>query len=200
MFTSTQARLSISLIFSLSSFILQIGISMKNNTYFKSTLLATALAASMNGSLAFAEDNLNQANQSTYTTAFKALDVDGNNTLSESEAKKEKLFAKNKEFVAADANYDGSLNEEEYTNYKSKVEQKNVKRVANDSLITSKVKANLLKEEGVKSLKVSVETNQGAVILSGFVETEAQIYMAVKIATETEGVKSVKNSLAIKKQ
>lgn len=173
---------------------------MKNNTYFKSTLLVTALAVSMTSSLAFAQDNLNEANQNTYTTSFKALDVDANATLTENEAKKEKLFAKNKSFVEADANYDGLLNEEEYTNYKSKNEQKNVKRVASDSLITSKVKANLLKEEGVKSLKVSVETNQGAVILSGFVETEAQIYMAVKIATETEGVKSVKNSLAIKKQ
>ena len=56
-----------------------------------------------------------------------------------------------------------------------------------------------LKEEGIKSLKVSVETHQGVVLLSGFVETEAQIQMAGKIAAETEGVKSVKNSLILKK-
>jgi hyperosmotically inducible protein len=173
---------------------------MKNNTNFKFTLLVTAFSLSMASSLAFAIDNINDANQSTYNTAFKALDVDSNNTLTEAEAKKEKLFAKNKNFVAADANYDGSLSEEEYTNYRSKVEQKNVKRVANDSLITSKVKANLLKEEGIKSLKVSVETHQGVVVLSGFVDTEAQIYMAGKIATDTEGVKSVKNSLSVKKE
>jgi osmotically-inducible protein OsmY len=37
------------------------------------------------------------------------------------------------------------------------------------------------------------------VLLSGFVETEAQIYHAAKIAAETEGVTSVKNSLVLKK-
>jgi hyperosmotically inducible protein len=172
---------------------------MKNNTHFKSTLMMIALAASFGSSQAFALDSSNEANKGIYNSSFKALDTDSNNTLTQLEAKKEKLFATNVNFVAADTNYDGLLNEEEYTNYRSQAEQKNVKRVLNDSLITSKVKANLLNEEGVKSLKVSVETHQGAVILSGFVDTEAQIYMAGKIATETEGVKSVKNSLMIKK-
>lgn len=172
---------------------------MKNNTQFKSTLLVIALATSAASSQAFALDNLSEVNQNTYTTSFKALDTDNSNSLTQSEAQKEKLFSQNKNFVAADTNDDGSLNEEEYTNYRSQVEQKSVKRVVNDSLITSKVKANLLKEEGIKSLKVSVETHQGTVILSGFVESEAQIYLVEKIAKDTEGVKSVKNSLIIKK-
>jgi hyperosmotically inducible protein len=171
---------------------------MKNNTYFKSTLLVMALTTSAVSTQAFALDDLGNVNQSAYTTSFKALDVDNSNTLTKSEAKKEKLFSKH--FTAADKNKDGTLDEQEYSNYKSKSEQKGVKRIANDSVITSKVKGNLLKDEGLKSLKVSVKTNQGVVLLSGFVETEDQIQQAEKIAAETEGVTSVKNSLLLKKE
>ena len=95
-------------------------------------------------------------------------------------------------FKALDTDNDGTLN-------RTQVEQKTVKRVASDSLITSKVKGKLLKDEGLKSLKVSVETHQGIVLLSGFVATEDQIQQAEKIAAGTEGVKSVKNSLVLKK-
>lgn len=167
---------------------------MKNQTKFESSLLVIALSLS---SHAFAMDNLDNVNQSAYTTSFKALDVDSNNTLTKSEAKKEKLFAKH--FTSADKNNDGTLDEQEYTEYKSHAEQKTVKRVVKDSVITSKIKGSLLKDEGLKSLKVSVKTHQGVVLLSGFVETEDQIQQAGKIAAETEGVKSVENSLLLKK-
>lgn len=170
---------------------------MKNNTHFKSTPLFIALAVSLVSSQAFAVDNMNDANQSAYTTAFKALDVDNSGTLTKTEAKKEKLFSKH--FSAADKDKDGTLDEKEYTNYKSQAEQENIKRIAKDSVITSKVKGSLLKDEGLKSLKVSVKTYQGVVLLSGFVETESQIKQAEEIAAGTEGVKSVKNSLVLKK-
>jgi hyperosmotically inducible protein len=168
---------------------------MKNHINIKSSLLVIALAASTQ---AFAIDDLSEVNHSAYTTAFTALDADNNGTLTKSEAKKEKLFAKH--FSAADKNNDGTLDEQEYTNYKSQTEQKNVKRVLSDSVITSKVKGNLLKDEGLKSLKVSVKTNHGVVLLSGFVETEDQIQQAGKIASDVEGVKSVENSLLLKKE
>ena len=170
---------------------------MKNNTHFKLTLLAAGLVASSGSTLAFALDNVNGADQSAYITSFKALDIDNSNSLTKSEVKSEELFAKH--FAAADKNNDGTLDQEEYTNYKSQAEQKNVKRIAKDSVITSKVKGNLLKDEGLKSLKVSVKTHQGVVLLSGFVETEDQIQQAEKIAAATEGVKSVKNGLVLKK-
>ena len=168
-----------------------------SHSHFKSTLLAVALASTLSVH-AFAADDLSAGNQSAYTTSFKALDVDNNSTLTKAEAKKEKLFAKH--FAVADTDNDGTLDEQEYTNYKSKSEQKAVKRVVKDSVITSKVKGNLLKDEGLKSLKVSVKTNQGVVLLSGFVETEDQIKQAGKIASEIEGVKSVENSLLLKKE
>jgi hyperosmotically inducible protein len=169
---------------------------MKNNTAFTSALLVLVFAASSIPSLAIAADSMATINQSSYVKAFKALDVDNSKTLSKTEAAKEKLFAK--DFAAADKNNDGSLDQAEYTEHKSQTEQANVKRIANDSLITSKVKASLLKEEGLKSMNVSVTTYKGTVLLSGFVETENQVQQAEKIAATIDGVKTVKNSLIVK--
>jgi hyperosmotically inducible protein len=169
---------------------------MKQNTAIKSSLLVLVFAASSISSLAFAADSMTNINQSSYNKAFKALDVDNSKTLSKTEAAKEKLFAKN--FAAADKNNDASLDQNEYTEYKSQTEQANVKRIANDSLITSKVKGSLLKEEGMKSINVSVTTYKGTVLLSGFVETENQVQQAEKIAAAIDGVKTVKNSLLVK--
>ena len=170
---------------------------MKNDLKFKSTLLISALVLGVGSPLAFAMGGANDIDQTTYTTAFKALDTNNDGKLSKDEVKNEKPFAKN--FAAADKDHDGTLDQEEFSNYKSKREQKEVKRIASDSLITSKVKAKLLGDEGLKSFNVSVETSHGVVLLSGFVTTEAQIQQAAKIAAETEDVKSVKNSLVLKK-
>lgn len=170
---------------------------MKNIFNLKSTMILTALVLGVSGAQVFAGDITDDAGQSAYTKAFKALDTDASGTLTKSEVKKEKLFYQN--FSAADKDNDNTLDEQEYTNYKTHAEQKNVKRIASDSVITSKVKGKLLKDEGLKSLKISVETNQGEVILSGFVTTEDQIQQAEKIAAGIKGVKSVKNSLVLKK-
>lgn len=172
---------------------------MKNYTNFKSNLLVIALAfGSESAPVLAADSTLTDGNESAYTTAFKALDSDNDGTLTKLEVKSEKLFAKH--FDAADKDTDGTLDEQEYTNYKTNAEQKNMKRVGSDSMITSKIKGNLMKDEGLKSLKVHVKTHQGVVLLSGFVETEDQISLAGKVAAETEGVKSVKNSLLLKKE
>jgi hyperosmotically inducible protein len=170
---------------------------MKSNSKIKSTVLVSALVLSIGSLQAAAMGAADDIDQTTYTTAFKSLDTNNDGKLSKDEVINEKPFAKN--FATADKNHDGTLDQEEFTSYKSKAEQKEVKRIASDSLITSKVKAKMLGDEGLKSLKVSVETHRGIVLLSGFVTTEDQIKQAVKIATDTEGVKSVKNSLVLKK-
>jgi len=172
---------------------------MKSNTNFKSTALVIALALSTGSLQAYAFGTAEDVDQTAYTTAFKALDTDNDGTLTKAEARKEKLFAGRGHFAAADKNHDGTLDQQEYTDYRTQAEQKNVKRVASDSVITSKIKGKLLKDEGLKSLKISVETHQGVVLLSGFVATENQIQQAEEIAAGTKGVKSVKNSLVLKK-
>lgn len=67
-----------------------------------------------------------------------------------------------------------------------------------DSVITAKVKSALLGDDAVKSFAVSVETVDGVVQLSGFVNTAAQKSAAGWDASSVKGVKSVKNDLIVK--
>ena len=67
-----------------------------------------------------------------------------------------------------------------------------------DSVITTKVKAELLEEPGLKSAEINVETFKGVVQLSGFVSSQANINKAVEVARAVRGVKSVKNDMRVK--
>ena len=69
-----------------------------------------------------------------------------------------------------------------------------------DSAITARVKAALLADPGLKSLAVSVETYRGAVLLSGFVNSDVQIQKAVAVTRSVSGVQSVNNDLHVKPQ
>jgi hyperosmotically inducible periplasmic protein len=71
-------------------------------------------------------------------------------------------------------------------------------RAVDDAWITSKVKSSLLADNLVSGTDVSVETYQGKVMLSGFVDAESQIDRAVEIAESTEGVQRVVNNLKLK--
>jgi hyperosmotically inducible periplasmic protein len=137
------------------------------------------------------------SNQDMYTREFKLLDVDNNEKLSAAEIKKDNLF-NGGGFGKADKNHNGSLTKDEYATYKSAVQQKEAKQVASDSSITSKIKSKYLLEKGIKSFKVSVETKDGIVVLSGFVDTESAKMRAEQIAASVSGVKSVKSALVVK--
>jgi osmotically-inducible protein OsmY len=67
-----------------------------------------------------------------------------------------------------------------------------------DSAITSKVKADILKEPSLKVSEISVKTFKGEVQLSGFVDSEAAIYKAIEIAWQVRGVKGVDNDMSLK--
>ncbi|MGB7816215.1 MAG: BON domain-containing protein [Methylotenera sp.] len=138
-----------------------------------------------------------EINQTSYQRDFKRLDVDGDGKVNAKEIKKDSLFDFSG-FSKADKNHNGSLNEDEYATYKSAVQQKEAKQVASDSAITSKIKSKYLLEKGIKSFKVSVETKDGVVVLSGFVDNEAAKTRAAQIASGVSGVKSVKNALIVK--
>ncbi len=137
------------------------------------------------------------SDQNIYQREFKVLDADGNSKLSASEATKDSIFDGGG-FNKADKNHNGSLNQDEYATYKSAVQQKEAKQAARDSAITSKVKANYLLEKNFRSFKVSVETKDGIVILSGFVDDEATKARAQRIAAGVKGVKGIKNGLVVK--
>ena len=67
-----------------------------------------------------------------------------------------------------------------------------------DSVITTKVKTELLAEPALKSLDVHVETANGTVMLSGFVPSQAEADKAVNVARNVKGVSKVQSSLRVK--
>jgi osmotically-inducible protein OsmY len=67
-----------------------------------------------------------------------------------------------------------------------------------DTVITTKVKAAILDEPGLKSAEINVETFKGVVQLSGFVSSRDSINKAVAVASGVRGVKSVKDDMRIK--
>jgi len=67
-----------------------------------------------------------------------------------------------------------------------------------DSVITTKVKSLLAKDDFLKSFQIGVETNKGTVQLSGFVASQQAVDKAGEIAHSVKGVTSVKNDLIVK--
>lgn len=67
-----------------------------------------------------------------------------------------------------------------------------------DSVITTKVKSLLARDDFLKSFRISVETFKGVVQLSGFVNTRDAVDKAEQIARSVKGVQSVKNDLVVK--
>jgi osmotically-inducible protein OsmY len=67
-----------------------------------------------------------------------------------------------------------------------------------DATVTARVKAALLNTAGVNSTAVNVETRQGVVQLSGFVDSRDMAQRAVDAAQRVGGVKSVKNDMRFK--
>jgi hyperosmotically inducible protein len=64
-----------------------------------------------------------------------------------------------------------------------------------DAAVTAKVKAALAATEGISGTDISVETQQGTVILTGKVADATQSQRAARVAGGVEGVRSVDNRL-----
>lgn len=67
-----------------------------------------------------------------------------------------------------------------------------------DSVITAKIKAEILDDPMLKVFQINVETFKGEVQLSGFVNSAGASARAVEIARKVKGVTSVKNSMVVK--
>ena len=70
--------------------------------------------------------------------------------------------------------------------------------IAIDSAITMKVKSALLADPDIKSLRIDVDTSDGAVTLNGTVPSAANAERAATVAKGVDGVKSVANRLTVK--
>jgi osmotically-inducible protein OsmY len=67
-----------------------------------------------------------------------------------------------------------------------------------NSVITTKVKAAILNEPGLKSFQISVKTYKDVVQLSGFVDSHQAARLAGNVAASVHGVSSVRNDLIVK--
>lgn len=70
--------------------------------------------------------------------------------------------------------------------------------VIDDSLLTTRVKAALMDNVDIKSFDIKVETRKGEVMLSGFVDSQAQIDHAVAVARAVPDVVAIDNKVSLK--
>ena len=68
-------------------------------------------------------------------------------------------------------------------------------QAVDDTEITTKVKAAIFAEPGLKTLQISVDTVKGVVTLSGTVDSQASSERAKAVAGAVAGVKEVANKL-----
>lgn len=67
-----------------------------------------------------------------------------------------------------------------------------------DAMITTKVKAGLVKAPNTSALAIKVETEKGVVMLSGFAESKAEAERAEQVAKGVQGVTRVQNTIKVK--
>ena len=127
---------------------------------------------------------------------FQKLDANHDGYIGRDEAARLRDFGR--AFSEADVNRDGKLDRDEFAKAQAIYDRVRAKAYLDDSVITAKVKAALIKDPEVKSLEVSVETNQGVVLLSGFVDNDKQMRRAQEIAASIQGVRNVKSNLLVK--
>jgi len=164
------------------------------------TLTVAGIAIAAAGTLAISTPLYADPEAATVDTArnpeFLKLDTNHDGYVTRDEAAKLRNFGK--AFTEADENHDGRLDKDEFLKALSIYDRIRAKAYLDDSVITARVKAALVKDPDVKALEVSVTTEKGTVLLSGFVDNEKQARRARAIAASIEGVKSVKSNLAVK--
>lgn len=77
-------------------------------------------------------------------------------------------------------------------------DQQTMGAYVDDATITTQIKSRMLKDENVSGTSISVETLNGTVMLSGFAKSSTERSTAEKIARDVNGVKSVKNEIAVR--
>ena len=102
-------------------------------------------------------------------------------------------------FRDADANRDDRLDSDEFTKARANDDGPRAGKAVDDAWIAAKVKALLLKDEGIKGADVEVRAHQGLVLLSGQVDHASQIARAENLARGVEGVRMVSNDLRVRR-
>jgi hyperosmotically inducible periplasmic protein len=127
---------------------------------------------------------------------FRSLDRNGDGFLSKDEVSHLQGYAR--AFDEADDNRDGRLSPDEFIKSESIRDRQELGKAVDDSVITAKVKTALLRERGLKSRDVHVETNQGRVLLSGFVDSDDQKQRAIAVTRRVDGVREVRDGINVR--
>ena len=162
-----------------------------NRAISRSTAIALAMSAAFGTARVMAADKPQEPGQK-----FEQLDRNHDGFLTRDEVRGIRDFGK--AFDQADENKDGKLDPAEFAKADAIHDRIAAGTYVDDSVITAKVKAALLKEPDLKSLDVSVETMRGEVLLSGFVKDEGQRQKAMKVAVAVNGVASVKDAMVVR--
>jgi hyperosmotically inducible periplasmic protein len=164
------------------------------HSLFRGALIALAssatAAATAGGNADVPEDNHQPS------ALFLQLDADHDGYVSSSEAATVRGFGR--AFADADDNGDEKLSADEFIKAEAIRERQQMAQYADDSVITAKVKAALIRDLELKAFDVGVETYRGRVLLSGFVENRHQARRAVQVAAGVRGVARVEDALKLK--
>ena len=76
--------------------------------------------------------------------------------------------------------------------------QETVAAYVDDTAITTAVKARMIDNKTVDASAISVETLNGTVMLSGFAKSSAEKSVAESLTWKVNGVRQVKNEIAIR--
>ena len=76
--------------------------------------------------------------------------------------------------------------------------QETVGAYVDDATITTQVKSRFVENKEVDASSIHVETLNGTVMLSGFAKNQTERMAAEDIAAKVKGVKSVRNSIAVR--
>lgn len=74
----------------------------------------------------------------------------------------------------------------------------NAVQAVDDATITASIKAKLVADDELKAIDINVDTNGGAVTLTGAAPNPAAIDRATTIAKSVDGVSNVNNQLTVK--
>ena len=127
---------------------------------------------------------------------FRSLDKNGDGYIGRHEVSH--LAGFGKAFDEADENHDGKLSPDEFIKADSIYGRQKIGAYVDDSALTAKVKAALARELELKSVDVHVETDKGRVLLSGWVQSDAERKKAFQVASRVEGVKQVKDAMVVR--
>jgi hyperosmotically inducible protein len=82
----------------------------------------------------------------------------------------------------------------------SDADRKNPETFVKDSVITTKIKAQLAEKHLGSMNHISVDTDKNGIVwMSGTANTQEEVNQAITIAKNTEGVKSVHSELKVQK-